>query len=105
MNNTRAAFSVEVTRVVDDAFPTWVSCNCLDAGGTRHEIIEKLPVLGIEESNLPTQTQIFCEILKLNDDGTTTVTTARPWAVESTAGVSVFKLLNARVESRKNDAP
>lgn len=97
--------SVQIVKFEDDSFPGWVRCELLDAEGRKHEFIEKVPVLTIEQfdenSSYPMPCLIACEVLaQWRDDQKrelTRVSTARPWAIESTEGLSEFTVPSSYV--------
>ena len=102
-----ASLAVKIVRYVDDHFPGWVESEFVDADGRCHTIRDK--VLGLTadyaslgpDSDYPQPGQVRCEILykSLGADGTRLVhiTTARPWAMESTEGLSEFVVLSTQL--------
>src|SRR5689334_12572246 len=90
---------VVITRFVEDSFPGWVECHFVDAHGHDHEVIEKVPIVSTAalrpETKYPQEGAIRCEILTTLsvEKSIVRVTTARPDAVETTAGTSEFDVL------------
>lgn len=91
------AIKVEITRFVDDHYPGFVECSLVDAHGTKHFFVEKVPVVALEDldanSSYPSNGVIGCEVIDGSDDSaqeTITVSTERPWYIESTEGSRVF---------------
>jgi hypothetical protein len=90
--------SVQIVRFVDGSFPGWVECELVDAKGRRHLIIEKVPMVAVTDldadSKYPTSGTVACQILKRYRDETgqelAQVSTALPWSIESTEGLSEF---------------
>ena len=90
--------SVQIVRFVDSHQPGWVECELVDAEGRRHSIIDKVPVLTMEDldadSEYPTLGRVPCEVLKRYRDEKgrelVLVSTARPVEMESKEGLSEF---------------
>lgn len=40
---------VRIERLVDDDFPRVVQCSLIDAGGVRHDFVEKVPVVSASD--------------------------------------------------------
>ena len=69
----------------------------IDAHGKKHLFIDKVPVVALRDldadSIYPTDGVIGCEVIKGSDDPATdivTVSTERPWYIQSTEEVLVF---------------
>jgi hypothetical protein len=98
---------VRIVRFVDEHQPGWLACEFVDASGRSHTIIDKVPVLSGEDldaaSAYPRKGSVGCEVLARwrNNDGRelVRVTTARPWAIESTEKESEFVVLAEQLES------
>lgn len=91
---------VEILRFVNPDFPGFVECELVDAEGTRHLFMEKVPVVTLEHltehSVYPAAGVIACEVeaswMEPNGRALVRVTTERPWGVESVGGRSLFVL-------------
>jgi hypothetical protein len=92
--------AVRILRFVDGSFPGWVESELVDANGRRHIFIEKVPVVTLEDSRAdsecPVPGIIRCEILRKYSDENgrelVCVSTAKPWSIESTEGLSEFTI-------------
>lgn len=75
-----------------DRYPGWCKAILKDCNGVEHILIDKLPVIGLEEeelSSLPIEKFIAAEII--NDLGNTVeIDTAVPWGIETKEGKSRF---------------
>lgn len=97
-SSTLPELIVDIVRFVDNNQPGWVECEFTDAEGRRHLIIEKVP--GVTSENLdvgskyPTPGAVRCVVLKRYEDETgrelVCISTASPWSIESTEGLSEF---------------
>lgn len=100
------SLAVEITRYVDDHFPGWVECVLLDADGTRHTFVDKVPVVTLanlqSDSDYPQPGSVRCEVEAqwIDDDGRclVRVSTGRPDGVESSDGASIFVVLAGQVD-------
>jgi hypothetical protein len=87
--------SVRIVRFVDGHFPGWVECELVDAGGRRHIIIDKVPVLSDKDldadSEYPTAGSVPCEVLNRYQDekGRELVCVTTP-GIETKEGLSEF---------------
>ena len=104
------AIAAEINRIVDDeAFPTWVECRFCDAWGKEHIVCEKLPVVSalnrLSSSDLPCHAELPCELLRERAvaDGRkiATVTTQRPWGIETVEGKFEFDVEAASLKGQK----
>ncbi len=95
-------FPVQITQIINTSmFPIVVECVFYDAWGKEHFVQEKLSVLStkniITEEDLPCEGVIACELVKDWQDETgrniITVTTLKPWGIETVNGVTEFDLL------------
>ena len=96
------AVMVSVRRCVDDAWPGLVECSLVDTSGREWLFIEKAPVvtghasLGNDDS-YPQPGIIACLILAIRSEASgprvATISTERPWDVESTTGHKEFQVL------------
>ena len=97
--------SVEILRLIDTHQPGWVECLLVDAHGTRHLFVEKIPYVTEQdlwlESTYPADGSIDCEVLEAwkDKDGRSLirVDTSRPWGVESKSGVTEFIVTSGQV--------
>jgi hypothetical protein len=100
--------SAQIVRFVDAAFPGFVACEFLDATGSCHTIIDKVPVLSLEDLDsstaYPRPGSVGCEVMSrwrdMDGRELVRVTTARPWSIESTEGVSEFVIVAEQLESK-----
>jgi len=98
---------VQIVRFVDAHQPGFVACEFVDASGSSHTIIDKVPVLSHEDldasSTYPKPGIVGCEVVARwrDKDGRelVRVNTERPWCIESTDGVSEFVVLANQLES------
>jgi len=89
-----------IERFVDPHQPGFVECSIVDAWNRKHLFIDKIPVVAIddldENSSYPQPGVIACEILKEWTDAAgreiISVTTERPWAIESNDGQYEFDI-------------
>ena len=91
------AIRVQITRWLSDEFPGFVECRFTDAEGVEHVVHEKVPVVTRDDVSkataFPVEGAIACEVSgsRFEDGGRMlSVTTVRPWNVETTVGVSRF---------------
>jgi hypothetical protein len=100
------AVSVQITRYIDDHFPGFVECVLVDAFGTAHTFIEKVPVVSADNlssvSTFPCSGEVQCEICREWQDeaglSITAICTERPWGVASTNGETKFTVLSSQLE-------
>jgi hypothetical protein len=100
--------AVRIVRFVDEYQPGWVACEFVDAAGHSHTIIDKVPMLTNEHldgaSTYPKPGGVGCEVVARwrDTDGRelVRVSTAKPWSIESTKGLSEFVVLAEQLESR-----
>lgn len=84
---------VDIIEAFDlDWYPGWCKAVLKDRNGVEHILIDKLPVIGLEEeevSSLPVEKFIAVELI--NDLGNTVeIDTAVPWGIETKEGKSRF---------------
>lgn len=94
------AVAVEVTRFVDESQPGWVECKLVDAYGSEHIFIVKVPVVSLEDldanSIYPQPGIIACEVIEQNSAGgvdIVKINCERPWGMESVEGNVLFTVL------------
>lgn len=100
------AVRVTISRFIDESFPGWVECWLEDAQGRTWRIHEKVPVVSTEDlwvdSEYPRPCLIACTVLGRKSDASgrqiVTIDTMRPWAIESTDGVTVFEVFAEQLE-------
>ncbi len=105
--------SVQIDRFVDEHPPGFVECSLVDANGTRHLFVEKVPVLASEDlwtdSAYPRPGAIACqieaELKSAAGDALLRVSTELPWHVESTTGQTVFTVRAAQVRESTAQSP
>lgn len=96
---------VNIIRFVAEHQPGFVECSITDAGGTVHKIIDKVPVLSLQnlwtDSTYPQPGIVRCEVLKRSQDSlgrkVALVTIAKPDGLESVNGLSEFLVLESQV--------
>ena len=104
--------SVQITRIVDDNFPGFVECILVDAHGTAHTFIEKVPIVSSDSlstaSIFPCSGGIPCEISKECQDETdrplVKVCTERSCGVESTSGETRFTVRSSQLGDHATNA-
>jgi hypothetical protein len=97
---------VEIRRYVDDGFPGVVECWLTDADDREWCIIEKVPVVTLEEldarSPYPRPGIIACRVIerRVGADGreVVVVDTEEPWHVEATTGETRFVIRPEQLE-------
>jgi hypothetical protein len=97
--------AVQAVRFVDEHQPGWVECEFRDAEGRTHKIIDKIPVLGLEDiwkdSSYPQPGMARCEVLDRWKDATgrelARITTDRPDGLESTDGLTEFVVVSEQL--------
>ncbi len=89
----------QAIRWISDDFPGFVECRFSDVWGITHLVHEKVPVvttLSVDARTLlPVDVLLACELISVRVEGAcavVTVTTEKPWAIDSTAGLSRFEL-------------
>ncbi len=92
-------------RFVDDSQPGFVECEFIDAGGRRHTLFDKVPIFSTgyldADSEYPQPGMADCEVLARWEDEQgrelVRITTARPYDIESSEGVSDFVVFATQV--------
>ena len=103
----RTNLAVKIVRYVDDHQPGWVEVEFVDAQGQHHTFVDKVPgftSLPLDaHSSYPQPGQVACEVLSRSQDtlGRTlvSITTARPYHIESTEGASEFVVLPSQLSA------
>ena len=82
------------TKLIDDtSYPEIVLCHFFDINNTKHEFIEKWPVVSDASFSgiFPVDCLIGCSVIE--DRGTSLlVNTHSPWGIESTKGETTFEV-------------
>ena len=97
---------VQIVEFVDDDQPGWVRSEFVDALGQRHALVDKVPIFSLESldgsSTYPTQGAVACAVLARwqDSDGKelARISTAIPYHVESTDGLSEFVVLSTQLQ-------
>ena len=105
--------AIEIVRFVDDYQPGIVQCEFVDADGRRHTFVEKVPIVSLEDLNAsseyPRGGSARCRIRSrwrdANGRDLVTVSTAEPFGIESTEGLSEFVVLEAQLSTHPTSAP
>ena len=104
------AVKAQIRRYVDNSFPGWVECAFSDAGDHEHLVVEKVPVLTMEnltgDNAYPLPCAIACSLLneRLADDGRVVliVDTEVPWGIESITCQTQFEVFREQVVEIRN---
>jgi hypothetical protein len=96
-NNLRA-LKIKITNFISGDQPGFVECKFSDAWGKKHIVQDKVPIVTEKhldaDSYYPQDGFIACELLKerKDQDGRKifTITTERPWAVDTIDGLMEF---------------
>jgi hypothetical protein len=99
------AVAVRIVRFVADDQPGVVACELTDAFEQAHILVDKVPIFTTAylhaDSPYPQPGVVACEIFEVWQDGDgrrlARVSTARPWGVESTEGITEFVVLAEQV--------
>ena len=99
------SLAVQISRFVDEHQPGFVECVLVDADGTTHLFVEKVPIVSRldlrADSGYPCAGAIDCELeTECQDDVgrvLVRVNTDLPWHVESTTGESRFVVLTSQI--------
>lgn len=99
------AIKILVTSFIDDHQPGFVECKFYDALHNEHIVHDKVPIVSAKDldatSKYPQDGIIVCEIIKQREDsnGKTifTVTTAKPWGVDTIEGLTEFDLFEEQL--------
>ena len=90
--------TVQIVRFVDSSFPGWVECELVDAAGRRHLLKGKVPIFTVEDlhadTKYPTPGFVACEVVERYQNEkrqeVVRISTAKPYDIESTEGLSEF---------------
>jgi hypothetical protein len=97
--------AVQIVRFVDDAFPGWVACEFVDAHGSTHTFIDKVPIFSdmvLDAASVyPQPGTVGCEIVARWKDASggelLRISTAKPWWITSIEELSEFVVLSSQV--------
>lgn len=97
---------VKIVELVDADFPGWVKCVFRDIDNIEWHIVEKAPVVSLENFNsetvLPKDGQVGCEIIgefvDRNNKRILRIDTSRPWGIEEEGGQTVFDVFEYQIK-------
>lgn len=92
---------VSSVELVEDGQPPIVRCFVLDAGGVRHEFVDKLPIVS-KAATLPAHdAAIACAVVAVARDAVgrrlVTVDTSCPWGLETVQGLTTLSVLEQQL--------
>jgi uncharacterized protein YodC (DUF2158 family) len=96
---------MKITSFISDDQPGFVECKFYDAWNKEHTVQEKIPVVTEkylhENSKYPQDGEIACEIIKEWKDKDEriifTVTTEKPWEINTNEGLTEFDILEEQL--------
>lgn len=99
------AIRIKITSFISDDQPGFVECKFNDAWNKEHTVQDKVPIVTEKyldaNSDYPQDGVIACEIIakwKDKDERTIySVTTEKPWAVETINGLKEFDILEEQL--------
>ncbi len=99
------AIRIKITSFISDDQPGFVECKFNDAWNKEHTVQDKVPIVTEKyldaNSDYPQDGVIACEIIakwKDKDERTIySVTTEKPWAVETIDGLKEFDILEEQL--------
>ncbi|MCF8259068.1 MAG: hypothetical protein K9J06_16045 [Flavobacteriales bacterium] len=99
------AIRVRITSFISDHQPGFVECKFHDAWGKEHTVQDKVPIVSEEfldaKSEYPQDGSIACEVIKewidIDKRAIFTVTTEKPWAVDTIEGRTEFDVLERQL--------
>jgi hypothetical protein len=99
------AIKVQITRFIRDDNPGFVECKFYDAWNKEHSVHDKVPVVSLEDLDInsiyPREGIVGCEIIRewKDDEGRIilTVSSDKPWAIDTIEGLTEFDLLAHQV--------
>lgn len=99
------AIKIKITRFISNDQPGVVECKLVDAWNNEHIIQDKVPIVSEkhldEKSKYPQDGVIACEIIRKwtdqNGRNILTVTTEKPWGVDSIMGLTEFDILDGQL--------
>jgi len=105
IKNNLKAIRIKITSFISDDQPGFVECKFNDAWNKEYTVQDKVPVVTEKyldaNSEYPQEGVIACEIMKqwVDKDERTifTVTTKKPWAVDTFDGLTEFDVLEEQL--------
>jgi hypothetical protein len=99
------AIRINITKFISNHQPGFVESSFIDAWRKEHIVQDKVPIVTDKDldasSEYPQDGFIACQILKewkdQNERIIFTVTTAKPWGVETLEGLTEFDLLSEQL--------
>lgn len=99
------AIRIKITSFISDDQPGFVECKFNDAWNKVHTVQDKVPIVTKKDldanSDYPQDGVIACEIIKqwVDKDNRTifTVTTERPWSVDTIDGLTEFDVIEEQL--------
>ena len=99
------AIKIKITSFIDDHQPGFVECKFRDAWNREHTVQDKVPILTEKyldaNSEYPQDGVIACELVKEWQDpkgrAIITVSTMKPWYVDTLEGLTEFDLLTEQL--------
>jgi len=99
------AVQVAIVAWVDDVQPGWVAAQFVDAWGSKHRFIDKVPIFTAvdldRDSTYPQSGVIACKIVDTqpHPDGheLLIINTEKPWGVMATTGATHFAVIRAQL--------
>lgn len=96
---------ISITKFISNDQPGFVECVFMDAWNKEHIFHEKVPIVTDKDldsySNYPQEGVANCEIIREWDDKlgrkVITVTTCKPWGIESLERIEQFDLLGHQI--------
>ena len=103
------AIKIKITSFISDDQPGFVECKFNDAWNKEHTVQDKVPIVTEKyldaDSDYPQDGVIACEIIskwKDKDERTIfSVTTEKPWAVDTIDGLTEFDILEEQLTDIK----
>lgn len=103
------AIKIKIVSFISNDQPGWVECKFIDAWNKEHTIHDKVPIVTDqyldEKSDYPQDGVVACELIKkwIDQNGRTiiTVTTDKPWSVDTVEGLNEFDLLEFQLTELK----
>lgn len=99
------ALVVQIVAVMDDWQPGWVKCIFTDIYGKEWSIVEKAPVVTIDDidanSTYPIELAIQCEILSQSIN-VVTINLENPWGISAEDGTAIFEVYENQIKDISN---
>jgi hypothetical protein len=105
IKNSLKAIRIKITSFISDDQPGFVECKFNDAWNKEHTVQDKVPIVTEKyldaNSDYPQDGVIACEIIKqwIDENGRKilTVSTEKPWAVDTIDGLTEFDILEEQL--------